>query len=430
MKPRTRGTMLAGALVIALLHPGCDGGGPAEPDLPLGDLSADDAKFDGQWGAALTCKTPPDLPALPAPKIFISLQGLTLRLVDETTGFEKVFPIGPGIIDEKTTSATYGESKSYYPLIATGGHDFVIKPSGIQPCKIWWTDPDTGQKSPVFAGLPFLSWYGSYGIHGPIDNYRAANGGNLRRGFVSHGCVRMEAADILEVYARIKGVARVPVRVQREPERDADGVRVDVPERWIGAECAADADCNFAGGFCKQNRYSGRGFCSARCTAYCSDRAGYPVTFCVTDPDDTSKGMCVSKVTAVNYKCRPGDHLIPVSRTRFTQPSVSATVCVPGSPGWVGDRCFKDSECQTGNACKGAGGQSPGICSRTCARYCPDMPGWPVTFCVDDPDLGGPSCVRQCSPESNASECPGGATCAAAPRAGDPGTVRTVCSAP
>ena len=32
-----------------------------------------------------------------------------------------------------------------------------------------------------FAGLPFLSFYGNYAIHGPIDNYRAPNGGNLRR---------------------------------------------------------------------------------------------------------------------------------------------------------------------------------------------------------------------------------------------------------
>ena len=62
---------------------------------------------------------------------------------------------------------------------------------------------------------------GNYAIHGPIDNYRAANGGNLRRGYVSHGCVRMAAADVLEVYARIKGVASVPVHVQREPERTA-----------------------------------------------------------------------------------------------------------------------------------------------------------------------------------------------------------------
>jgi hypothetical protein len=431
MRERTRYTLIAGALLVALLPSGCgDQSSDAGADLPLGDLSEADAKFDGEWGAALTCKTPPDLPPLASPKIFISLQGLTLRLVDESAGFEKVFPIGPGVIDQSPTSATFGESMSYYPLIATGGHSFSITPAAVQPCKIWWTDPATGQRSPVFAGLPFLSWYGNYGIHGPIDNYRAANGGTLRRGFVSHGCIRMEAADILEVYARTKGVARVPVWVQREPERTPADVRVDVPEKWIGAECAVDGDCNFPRGFCKLNRYSGRGFCSAHCNAYCSDRTGYPVTFCVTDPDDTTQGMCVAKVTSVNYKCRPGDHLVPVSRTRFTQPSVSATVCVPGSPGWVGDRCFYDSECQTGNTCEGAVGDAPGICTRTCSRYCPDMPGWPATFCVENAALGGRTCVRQCSPETNASECPGGVACVATPRAGEPTTVRNVCEAP
>lgn len=59
----------------------------------------------------------------------------------------------------------------------------------------------------------------------PIDNYRAPSGGNLRRGYVSHGCIRMEAAGVLEVYARIRGVGSVPVHVQRAPERE--GERVD-----------------------------------------------------------------------------------------------------------------------------------------------------------------------------------------------------------
>ena len=53
----------------------------------------------------------------------------------------------------------------HLPRLLTGHQDFVIKPSTIQPCKTWWTDPDTGQKLPVFAGLPFLSWSGSYALH-------------------------------------------------------------------------------------------------------------------------------------------------------------------------------------------------------------------------------------------------------------------------
>ena len=298
-------------------------------DLPVGELTGDDGKADGNWGAALTCKTPPNLPVLAAPEIIVSINGLTLRLVDRTTGFEKVFPIGPGAIDTDPGSQTFGESLSYYPIAAYGKQDFVIKPSGVQPCKIWWTDPATGEKLPVFAGLPFLSWFGNYGIHGPIDNFRAPNGGNLRRGFVSHGCIRMEAADILEVYARIKGVAKVPVHVQKEPERLSDGRRVDVPNPWIGAECQSDADCTMPGGFCHPNAATGRGFCTVTCTSTCADRAGYPTTFCVADPADTTRGICVEKQMPQDESCRPFDDLVTATRTRFSQPSVSASVCLP-----------------------------------------------------------------------------------------------------
>jgi hypothetical protein len=392
-------------------------------DLPVGDLGGDDGKADGNWGAALTCKTPPNLPALAAPEIIVSLNGLTLRLVDRTTGFEKIYPIGPGAIDTDPGSLTFGESLSYYPLAAYNKQDFTIKPAGIQPCKIWWTDPESGEKLPVFAGMPFLSWSGSYGIHGPIDNYRAANGGSLRRGFVSHGCIRMAGADILEVYARIKGVASVPVHVQREPERTTLGARVDVTPRWIGAECSADADCAYTGGFCKQNAWSGRGFCSARCTSGCADRAGAPTTFCVQDPAAAAgQGMCVPKHTAVNAGCRNYDHFVPRTLPRPTQASTTAAVCVPGSPGWVGDRCLASADCTNGTTCRG------GICTATCDRYCTDQPGYADTFCIAEPALGaGGSCVRTCTPTSNASECPAGSTCQPRARNGLTSPVRNVC---
>lgn len=421
------------AVLAAALAAACDTGEP-EPgaelptdDLPVGDLSADDLKDDGGWGAALTCKPVPVVDALPHPRIIVSLQGLTLHLVDETVGYDRVFPIGAGAINLHPGESSFGESLSYYPLIATGKGDFTIKPSTIQPCKIWWRDPATGKQLPVFAGLPFLGWYGNYGIHGPVDNYRAADGGDLRRGFVSHGCLRMEGADVLEVYGRIRGLASVPVHVQREPERDAAGDRIDVPAAWIGAECDGDEDCDFAGGFCQANPYGGRGFCSARCTAYCADRAGQPTTFCVADPDDPSRGMCTSKVTAQNHECRPYDHQVPTLMTRFGQ-SVTATVCMPGSPGWVGDRCFLDGDCADGTSCEGAAGATPGVCTMPCERYCPDQPGWADTFCVNDPALGaGAHCARQCTPASNASECPADHDCVPLARNGDPGTVRNVC---
>src|SRR2546423_1543144 len=124
-------------------------------DLPLGDRLAEDEKADGNWGAALTCKPAPSLPALVSPRIVISLDGLTL-------------------------------------------------------------------------------------------------------------------------YARTKSAAKTPVPLQREPERLADGTRTDVASKWVGAECGADSDCNFAGGLCAYNAYSDRGFCTTRCTSTCADKAGQP----------------------------------------------------------------------------------------------------------------------------------------------------------
>jgi len=400
-----------------------------DEDMPLGDLGADDAKADGVWGAATTCKAIPDLPRLQSPRITISLDGLTLRLTDTISGYDKVFPIGPGAQDTKDTSITYGESLSYFPIIRYGKQDFEIRPATTTPCKIWYTDSATGQRLPVFAGLPFLSWSGNYAIHGPVDNYRAANGGNLRRGYVSHGCIRMEAADVLELYARVRGVARVPVHVQREPERLADGTRVDVPaaDRWFGSECDADADCGFVGGFCQPNPYGGRGYCTQTCTRTCPDKAGYPVSFCVADPQQPSRGICVLKEQPYNLGCRTSDHMTPRTATRFSQAGVSARVCLPGTHGWIGDRCQADAECTLGTTCNGEEPGQPGICTQACQRYCPDLPGYAWTFCADEPALGGGTCLRQCTPGANAAECPADHDCVARARLGQPGTVRNVC---
>jgi hypothetical protein len=236
----------------------------------------------------------------------------------------------------------------------------------------------------------------------------------------------MRGADVLEVYARIRGIPKVPVRVQREPERDSNGRRIDVPEVWLGAECVSDADCSFAGGFCKANAYSQRGFCSARCTAYCNDKPGEPTTFCVKDPSEPTKGMCVPKIVPQNPDCRSLDHMVPATVARFNQPSVTAKVCMPGSRGWVGEHCFTDGDCMSGTVCKDATATVSGLCTMPCTAGCPDQPGFPTTFCTNEPQLGGNACVRQCTLSSNASECPGGTTCVSRTRPNST-TSRTVC---
>jgi hypothetical protein len=396
-----------------------------DDDIDLGELGADDLKADGNWGAATTCKAIPNLPKLQSPRITLSLNGLTLRLTDAAGGYDKVFPIGPGSINTTPGEKTHLESRSMYPLLAQGKQDFEITPATTTACKIWWTDKATGETLPVFAGLPFLSWSGPYAIHGPVDNYRAANGGSLRRGFVSHGCIRMRAEDVLEVYARIKGVAKVPVHVQREPERRPDGTRVDVPDPWLGAECTDDADCVDPSLTCKTNPWSERGFCTRACTTYCPDKPGYPTSFCVADPDASGKGMCVLKESAPNYACRPLDHFEPRVEKRLGG-ATTANVCMPGTPGWIGDQCLIASDCAAGNVCFGATSGAAGVCTRPCTSTCPDQPGFPMTTCVNDPALGGSMCARRCTAPSNASECPAGSACVTRKQVGT-GLARSVC---
>ena len=357
---------------------------PAEgEELPLGQMPG--MKADGTYGYATQCKTFPQLTGLTSPKITISLNGLTLHLEDKVTGFSKVYPVGVGAINDKQSSITYDESLSMYPLNATGWKDFSIDTASVNTCKIWWTDKDTGKRLPVFAGLPFLSWYGAYGIHGPISQYWLKNGGKLMRGYVSHGCIRMEADDIAEVWAYIKGVAKVPVRVQKELERDAAGDAVDIKDKWLLSECKTDADCPYDGGLCKTNVMSGRSFCTVACDLYCSDRYGYPSTFCIKDSASTSgKGYCTYKATTFNDNCRGYDTFSKGKREpRNGMSWIKADVCKPGSRGWIGDRCGADSDCMTGNTCIKASTATVGFCSQRCTKYCPDLQGAPTTFCVE-----------------------------------------------
>lgn len=60
----------------------------------------------------------------------------------------------------------------------------------------WWSD----RWNDAFGGFPFilLDWNG-VAFHGPINNYRPLDVWYLQRGFVSHGCLRMDPSDLLEL---------------------------------------------------------------------------------------------------------------------------------------------------------------------------------------------------------------------------------------
>ena len=111
-----------------------DGDDDQGGDLPVGALDDADAKADGNWGSALTCKDIPALPALPSPQITVSIDGQTLRLFDRTTGFDKTFPIGVGGIEDDEASVAYGESRSMWPVLTYGkrarGYDNLVDVQG------------------------------------------------------------------------------------------------------------------------------------------------------------------------------------------------------------------------------------------------------------------------------------------------------------
>ena len=403
-------------------------------ELPVGEVEG--AKEDGAWGAATTCKAIPVLPVLADPEIVVSLEGLTLHLRDRAGSYDKVFPIGPGAIKDGLSLTPV--STNLPTGTFTTRTDLAPVSDGPTPaqaawgwnykCRMWWTN-ETNEKSPVFAGLPFIRLQGpassAYGIHGPIDNYTLPSGGKLRRGFVSHGCVRMEAADLVEVYARIAG-KKVPVRVQKAVERRDDGRAVDVPVPWVMSECSSDADCGFQGGFCKANAYSGRGFCTTRCNRYCTDKAGFPPTFCVADPTVAGQGLCVAQPQLWTDGCRRYDGFVSKRAPRFGQTSTIKDACVPGSEGWIGDRCLAAGDCLARQCV--AAGDGAKICTEPCTRYCPDKnASYASTFCVAaDPATGltGGMCTAQCFSND---DCPLGTTCEDEVRFGQASVVRKAC---
>jgi hypothetical protein len=300
----------------------------------VGEAGARDPR---QWTEALRCKPIPMLPALTSPEIVVSLDGLTLHLRDRAGGYDKVFAIGPGAL-ENGRSLTPTSESAPRGVFYTGTNTAEVSDGQwgyYYPCRIW--HEDRGVRTPVFAGLPFIRLAGpptaGFGIHGPIDNFTAPSGGSLRRGFVSHGCVRMSAADIVEVYARIRGRAKVPVRIQQAVERTNDGLAVDTESRWIGSECAADSDCNYANGLCRKAAGAALGTCTQRCTMSCPDRVGQATTFCVRDPSPAamSAGICVPRADSVfnnscqNYRAR----LTFTANAPRPDASLTANVCRP-----------------------------------------------------------------------------------------------------
>ncbi|MBP9087096.1 MAG: L,D-transpeptidase [Kofleriaceae bacterium] len=178
-----------------------------DPSAPLDDGKSDIPAYI----------IPTNLPALKSPEIIVSLKGLTVHLFDRETGFSAVYPAGPGVLGSSGRSIT--------PIGHFKTGDNIADP--------WWYAPR--RTSPAhFGGLPFLRLTirnsvgaNTYALHGPITQ-------NLIRGYVSHGCIRMAAKDIINLFWMVKtssSGANTPVTIQQEIEMDAKGKVVDVGKK-------------------------------------------------------------------------------------------------------------------------------------------------------------------------------------------------------
>ena len=182
------------------------------PNAPMDDGKSDAPRY----------AIPTDLPQLVAPEIIVSLDGLTVHLFDRETGFQAVYPAGVGTKNSRGVSIT------------PAGHFRT----GANTADGWWFVPRRTVPE-YFGGFPFLRidaknhvGANTYALHGPITD-------ELIRGYVSHGCIRMRANDIIRLFWMVKKFPQIPVTIQREVERDAAGNRVDVgrtPKLWAVGE--------------------------------------------------------------------------------------------------------------------------------------------------------------------------------------------------
>lgn len=113
--------------------------------------------------------------------------------------------LGRNYTESKDREGYVGTLNFVYPIAATVEGPFDQPKEQVTDMKTaesiearWWSDKWKDE----FGGFPFMliEWSG-VAFHGPITNYSPMDVWYLRRGYVSHGCHRMDSSDILELRA-------------------------------------------------------------------------------------------------------------------------------------------------------------------------------------------------------------------------------------
>ena len=100
------------------------------------------------------------------------------------------------------------------------------------------------------------------------------------------------------------------------------GLSAPFNEGFIGGACAADDECFYAGGLCRD------GACSLPCTSLCPDRSGgFATTFCVTD-EVAGGGLCAAQCNENLAASGCADGLACQPRARHSDPGVVRDVCL------------------------------------------------------------------------------------------------------
>jgi hypothetical protein len=162
--------------------------------------------------AACAASPKPRGPRLKSPEIVISLRGLTVHVFDRATGFSAVYRARAGKLGANGKSATPVGRFATGPDTSDG----------------WWYMKSRTSPA-IFQGDPFLRITAQnhrgeyvYGLHGPVvlpdDTPAPAD-----EDYPSKGCVRLDAADIRQLFDLVRHHPSTPVTIQEEIEVDADG---------------------------------------------------------------------------------------------------------------------------------------------------------------------------------------------------------------
>lgn len=399
-----------------------EGGGNPFDQVNPAEVGPDLSKSDGNAYVAPTL-----LPPLEDPRIRVSLAGFSVELIDDATGFHKVYPTGVGALGRS--------GRSFTPV-----GEFTTHPDADNTW-FWYA---RRYRPAYFDGLPFMRITAqnsrgnqTYGFHGPITS-------TLQRGYVSHGCMRMQGPDIVELFTIMRQHPGARVSIQAEKAYTEDGELIDVTPAeldpvvaWREAVC--DEQESGRGEVLPEGAHSGQILCDGSAEYGVAVERGDFVQIVIEGTAPITGALAAGEALEEGESTVEGGRYTLTLSMRVADAG-TATVTIEGAPstfdltittaglgepvpadGWIGDGCLAAIECGERACLPDLPG---GLCTEACERFCPDRAGAAGTFCVDLGFDDGGRCVATCDDDS---QCRDGYACTVMPRYNEGATTRGVC---